>query len=211
MSARRRQARRGYTFVELLMSLMIFAIGVTGVIAMQKVTVTSNQHARDLVIATQVAQAFMDQLRADAVSWNQPSKNNTTSTDLATDTVWLNNVAASNVSWILPAYSSVRKFGPAFDVQGQPVDMTLPGQNNIVKYCTHIRLSWLYNPLTNPAMIGNGLIRTEVRVFWLRDGQTWPNNQPICGAGLNPNSVAADASRYHFVYNVSAVRENMQQ
>lgn len=206
---RKRAARRGFTFVELLMSLVVFAIGVTGVIAMQKVTLTSNQHARDLSIGTQVAQAFMDQLRADAVAWNHPSKALATS-DLA-DTIWLGNVGEASTSWVLPAYSTALKFGPAFDVQGQPVDMTLPGQNDAVKYCTHIRLSWLYDPTDVVSVVGNGLMRAEVRVFWLRDGQPWPANQPICGAGLDPNSVAGDASRYHFVYNVSAIRQNSAQ
>ncbi|HYO94825.1 MAG TPA: prepilin-type N-terminal cleavage/methylation domain-containing protein, partial [Polyangiaceae bacterium] len=63
---------RGYTFVELLMSLSILSLGVTGVIAMQKVTVTSNQHAKNLAIATQISQSWMDELRADSLMWNHP-------------------------------------------------------------------------------------------------------------------------------------------
>src|SRR5262249_3987077 len=117
-------------------------------------------------------------------------------------------VSASNVNWTLPAYSTARKFGAAFDVQGQPIDPT-PANQNLIKYCAHIRLSWLYNPLAaSAAVVGNGLIRTEVRGFWLRDGQTGPDNEALCAAGLNPTSVSTDASRYHVVYNVSAVREN---
>jgi prepilin-type N-terminal cleavage/methylation domain-containing protein len=204
-----RSATRGYTFVELLMSLLIFSIGVTGVIAMQKITVTSNQHAKDLAIATQIAQAWMDQLHADAIAWNHPSAYKA-SLDL-NDTVWLSNVAQTNTTWIRPNYDAARSFGPFFDVQGRPLVDTDPNLNANTKFCTHIRLSWLYQPTVTSTLTGNGLIRAEVRVFWLRDGQPWPNNQPICSQALNTSTVAADAARYHFVYDVSAVRENTRQ
>lgn len=190
------------------MSLLIFSIGVTGVIAMQKVTVTSNQHAKDLAIATQLAQAWLDQLHADAIAWNHPSA--TQATDDLAQTAWLGNVALNNNDWLLPAYVSDRSFGPAFDVQGNPVD-TSSGTPASVKFCTHIRLSWLYQPYATATVTGNGLIRAEVRVFWLRDGRPWPNNRSICDAAQVPNSMSADISRYHFVYNVSAVRENTAQ
>jgi prepilin-type N-terminal cleavage/methylation domain-containing protein len=207
-SNHRRQAR-GYTFVELLMSLLIFSIGVTGVIAMQKVTITSNQHAKDLAVATQIAQAWMDQLHADAIAWNHPSVVQA-SDDLA-DTAWLGTVAQTNTNWVRPVYVEARNFGPAFDVQGNPInigtDTTTP-----VKFCTHIRLSWLYQPnAATSTMVGNGLMRAEVRVFWLRDGQPWPNNKSICDIAQNANSMSSDSSRYHVVYNVSAVRENTAQ
>jgi hypothetical protein len=188
------------------MSLLIFSIGVTGVIAMQKVTVTSNQHAKDLAIATQIAQAWMDQLHADAIAWNHPSVFQTT--DDLDQTAWIKNVSRTNKDWVLPAYVEERRFGPAFDVQGNPVNGTGPN----VKYCTHLRLSWLYQPNSAGATLtGNGLIRAEVRVFWLRDGRAWPNNKSICDATQLPATVGSDVSRYHFVYNVSAVRENTAQ
>jgi type IV pilus assembly protein PilV len=199
---------RGYTFVELLMALLIFSIGVTGVIAMQKITVTSNQHAKDLAIATQLAQAWIDQLHADAIAWNHPSASQAAN-DLA-ETAWLSNVAVNNNNWMLPAYVATRSFGPGFDVQGNPLDPS-DAASPSVKFCTHLRLSWLYQPLATSTITGNGLIRAEVRVFWLRDGRPWPNNQSICDVAQVPNSMSADVSRYHFVYNVSAVRENTAQ
>ena len=191
------------------MSLLIFSLGVTGVVAMQKVTLTSNLHAKDLAIATQVAQAWIDQLHADAITWNHPSKLQATS-DLS-DTSWLGTVSQTNTDWVRPAYVATRNFGPAFDVQGNPInlgtDTTTP-----VKFCAHLRLSWLYQPNTvTSTTLGNGLMRAEVRVFWLRDGQPWPNDKSICDVSQNANAISGDTSRYHFVYNVSAVRENTAQ
>lgn len=207
MSVRRlkRRLSRGYTFVELLMSLLIFSIGVTGVIAMQKVTLTSNQHARDLAMATQIAQSFMDQLHADAMSWNHPSALRATH-DLS-DTVWLSNVAQNNAKWTLPAWNATRRFGPAFDARGASFNAT--DAPNQVKFCTHIRLSWLFQPVG--IVTGGGLMRAEVRVFWLRDGQARAENVAFCSAQQTVDAVGADTARYHFVYDVSAVRENTAQ
>jgi Tfp pilus assembly protein PilV len=184
------------------MSIAILTIGVTGVIAMQKVTVTSNQHAKNLAIATQIGQAWMDQLRADALSWNHPSARLATS-DLA-QTTWLQSVPNTGTSaWFQPAWDANRNFGAGFDVQGRPAapDSTAPR-----RFCTHLRLSWLYQ--ANGTMAGNGLIRAEVRVFWLREGQSGIQNRLVCSNNENPADIGAATERYHFVYNVSAIRQN---
>jgi len=158
------RAQRGYTAVELMMAIGIFGIGVTGIIAMQKVTVVSNQHAKNLGIATHIAESWLDMLATDAVTWNHPSATNATPD--VDQTTWLRFVKpnANTVNdWVLPPYSPVLAFGPAFDALGNPTDPTKGG----IAFCSHLRLSWLYQPTVS----GNGLIRAEVRVFWLRDGQ----------------------------------------
>ena len=85
--------QRGYTAVELLIAITIFAIGVSGIFAMQKVALASNQHARHVAIATHVAQAWLENLSSDAVQWNHPSPNNPTP-DIDTETVWLSQTKA---------------------------------------------------------------------------------------------------------------------
>lgn len=212
----RRSTRRGYTFVELLMSLSIMAIGVSGIVAMQKVTVTSNRHARYLALANQISQAWIDALRADAVSWNHPSTRSPAVSDLGTDTSWLNALAASGggtTDWFRPVWVPARRFGPGFDILGNPVDTSSAANNGLVRFCTHIRLSWLYRDTgsgiaNEGTMIGNGLIRAEVRVFWVREGQVQHVAGDICGGNTAVATLGAATDRYHFVYNVSAVRQN---
>lgn len=195
---------RGYTAVELLMAISIFAIGVSGIIAMQKVTVVANAHAKNLSIATHVAQAWLDQLATDAAAWNHPSPGTPTA-DLG-ETTWLLLAgtppsANPNPQWVRPAYSITRNFGAGFDAQGQPV--TDANSANAV-FCAHIRVSWLY-----PDTAGNGLLRTEVRVFWLRDGQGGTvNNQPTCDPNTAPNLIENAGLKYHFVHQASAVKQN---
>jgi hypothetical protein len=59
--------------------------------------------------------------------------------------------------------------------------------------------------LYQPTVSGNGLIRAEVRVFWLRDGQGFA--QGMCNAAQVPN-VGAAPQTFHFVQKITAIREN---
>jgi type IV pilus assembly protein PilV len=196
------------------MSMSILALGVSGIVAMQKVTVNSNRHARNLALANQISQAWIDELRADAVAWNHPSASNKSS-DLG-QTHWLSTLSSAgggSTEWILPTWVAARQFGPGFDVLGKPVNTGSAANNVYVRFCTHIRLSWLYRDTgsgiaNESTVVGNGLIRAEVRVFWLRDGQTLHVGGNACGGSTPVATIGAATDRYHFVYNVSAIRQN---
>jgi type IV pilus assembly protein PilV len=190
---------RGYTIVELMMALGILAIGVSGIIAMHKVTVAANQHAKNLAVASHIAQAWQEQLAADAARWNHPSAKLAKS-DLA-ETTWLKEVA--NPAWKQPKYDATVDFGPAFDALGNVVPA---GSEADAHYCTHVRLSWLYSD--SAPTVGNGLIRAEVRVFWLRDGEATIDGKAVCDPGTSANDVGKAVSHYHFVYKTSAIRQN---
>lgn len=198
------RANRGYTIVELMMALAVLAIGTLGIIAMQKVTAVSNQHAKNLAIATRIAEAWQEQLATDAVAWNQPSPKST-GDDLGTDTRWLKLIITKPDVWLQPDYDATVKFGPAFDALGNPV--VLPTDAERTRFCTNIRLSWLYpaKPLSDTDPPGNGLIRAEVRVFWVRDGAA--TTSAFCSAD-NAVSLGTAVDIYHFVYKASAVRQN---
>jgi len=202
----RPRAPRGYTAVELLMAISVFGIGVAGIISMEKVTSAANQDAKNLAIATHIAESWLDMLAADAVSWNHPSSSNPKS-DLS-DTAWLGGVVsnAGAGSWFLPAYNAALGFGPGFDALGNPVNTAVSTAN--VQFCVHLRLSWLYQPVAT-ASPGNGMIRTEVRVFWLRDGQATPvAGVDPCSTAMPVANVTGATGTFHFVQKISAVREN---
>ncbi|HEY5373092.1 MAG TPA: prepilin-type N-terminal cleavage/methylation domain-containing protein, partial [Polyangiaceae bacterium] len=57
-----RLRQRGYTAVELMMAIAVFGIGVAGIISMEKVTSVANQHAKNVAIATHIAQSWLDTL-----------------------------------------------------------------------------------------------------------------------------------------------------
>lgn len=191
---------RGYTAVELLMAISIFAIGVSGIIAMQKVMVNANAHAKNLNIATHIAQATLDQLATDAVTWNHPSPSKPVS-DLASETDWLKEVNGNENVWFRPNFIVTRGFGAGFDALGNPLTDAAAAD---AVFCTHIRLAWLY-----PDVNGNGLLRAEVRVFWLRDGMGGTvDGQPLCNPGTDPTQIEDNGDRYHFVFQATAIKEN---
>jgi type IV pilus assembly protein PilV len=177
------------------MALTVLAIGISGIVAMQKITVASNQHARSLAVATHVAQAWQEQLATDAVQWNHPSPN--VNLDDLPQTRWLSLVGTG---WFQPGYDATLDFGPGFDALGNVVTVANIGQ---AVFCTNLRMTWLY-----PANAGNGLIRTEVRVFWVREGMGGTvDGNPVC-SGADPADIEQNSDRYHFVYQTSAVKQN---
>ena len=199
--SRRAHRERGYTAVELLMAISIFGIGVSGIIAMEKVTSVSNAHAKNLAIATHIAESWLDALALEGTTWTSPGAPG--ATGLIGNTTWLSNVTANANTpnnWILPNFSNTYAFGPSFDALGDPIN---PASTTPVAFCSHLRLSWLYQPSST----GNGLIRAEVRVFWLKDGQAFAGN--MCSGGQVAN-VGAATEAFHFVQKITAIRENSQ-
>ncbi len=207
-----RRDQRGYTIVEMMMAVAVLAIGASGVIAMQKVVATSNMSAKNNAIAMHVAQTWQERLAADGVRWNHPSPRLRAS-DLVSDTVWLGQVTTSPGVWLRPVFDPISQQGPAFDAFGNDVDPTI--DPDAVKFCTHIRLSWLYPDgiavtSANANVSGNGLIRTEVRVFWFKENANQLTAGPngVCDSTLLATPIGQDVVNFHFVYTTSAVRQN---
>lgn len=201
-------SRRGYTIIELLMAVSVLAIGISGIIALQKVTSVANRQAKDLAIATHIAQTWQERLNADAARWNHPSPVRAGTRDIATDTVWLRLVETSPGAWIQPAFDAVLAQGPAFDALGNQVNHVVNPRQ--AKFCTHIRLSWLY--ADDSPRIGNGLVRAEVRVFWLRpNGRESLVPNGICDPTTAANILGQQTNDFHFVYATSAIRQNTMQ
>lgn len=191
------RCRRGYTILEVMIALTLITVGVSGVVAMQKVTTVANRNARNLAVANQIARTWLDRLRTEAVAWNLPSPSVPGGDDLATDTVWLQRV---NDGWFQPAIVP-NVGGPAFDMHGTDIS---EGAEEPA-YCTNIRLQWLYGPPTPPY-----LIRAEVRVFWLREGGGGLLNgmTSLCDPATDPNAIGAATQNFHFVYATSAIKQN---
>lgn len=195
------RATRGYTVVEVMIALTLITLGVSGVVALQKVTTVANRDAHSLAVANQIARTWLDRLRTDAVSWNLPSPSNPTGQDINTDTQWLKFIDSGAI-WFQPAFVD-NWGGPAFDQYGTDVSNT----EEPAKYCTHVRLQWIYGPPSvHPPP---NLIRAEVRVFWLRDGAALPEGMSgICDPAADPDDIGTATETFHFVYATSAIKQN---
>lgn len=194
--------QRGYTIVELMMAMTIITIGIMGVMSMQKVTIDSNQHAKNLAIATHIAESWLDELAAESAQWND--------TDDFNETIWLAEVGAETVQnpvWFVPDYDAARNFGPAFDALGNPVATADIADD--AHFCSHLRLTWMHGQET--VKQGAGLIRAQVRVFWRRTGTFDLQNAPpahVCA--VTPNQFDQDDAMqlFNVVYVTTAVRQH---
>lgn len=199
MSNPRAQGRhgrqRGYTLVELMMALALFAVAVVGIIAMQKITVVSNAHAKNVAMAQRIAQAWAGHLEMDATTWR----------GAGFGAGWLND---ANV-WQRPAYLVGRTFGAAFDALGNPLADADVGR---ARFCTHVRMAWLYPSTMGRG--GNGMLRAEIRVFWLHESAgPLDSATTMCAAAQTPAQALAiglATERYRFVYQTVGVREHSQ-
>jgi prepilin-type N-terminal cleavage/methylation domain-containing protein len=191
---------RGYTVVELMAALAVFATGVTGVIAMQRATLGANHLARNVALATGIADAWLGEFAADATLWK-------TSAASVTPTTWLSTLGTAGVNgtWQRPAWNATRNMGPEFDPVGAPV-----ASNGV--FCVHTRLTWLYRDGNGGGIGGNGAIRTEARVFWPRAGVTRVTGDCTSNAVSTVDAVTAAIARgdYHVITQVSAVRQSSE-
>jgi hypothetical protein len=194
---RRGASAAAYTVVEVMMSLAVLAVGVIGIIAMQKVTLATNTHSKNLAIATHIAQSLLGVLEAEAMLWGPSS-----SPAPLGRTTWLAQGAGAT-TWFRPNYDNTRLFGPAFDALGNPV--RTQDQDPDARFCVDLRLS----PLTASAD-GGGMIRAEVRVIWLRDSSVPEQTLgPTHACAFLPQEVFGDDEQrlFHFLFMSGAVRQ----
>jgi Tfp pilus assembly protein PilV len=196
---RRLRHGAGYTLVELMMSLSVFVLGVAGIVGMQKVAISSNQHGKNLAMATHLAQSWLDELAADAGQWNESSDFD--------EAPWLAKVGAEGgapSAWFRPDYNTRRRFGPAFDALGNAVATAdMPADAH---FCTDVRLTWLYGQIGSKE--GGGLIRAQVRVFFRKEGMQGIAAPPEHACDITPQEFDAGGDGlYHVVYLSTALRQ----
>jgi Tfp pilus assembly protein PilV len=186
----RRKRGSGYTLVELMMALALLTVSILGIVSMQKLMVVSSGHAKNLSIAQHIAQSWATHLELDANAWRQN----------LTEVTWLSNVDGG---WVRPDYDDDLNFGAAFDGVGNPLKDT---ELASARFCTNVRLSWLY-PDDRP-VVGNGMMRAEIRVFWLREGERNIDVKGVCEPTVSTTTIGDSTDIYHFIYHVVGVRQH---
>ena len=197
--ASRRRARAAFTLIEVMVSLAVMTVGAMAILALQQHTIRSNTHARELTVAMQIAQTWVERLKQDAATWNQAAVAGGTPS-VATvlgGTTYLKNVTANPVFQTIPATAPL---SAAFDRYGNDVP-TVAGGTADFFYCASMRLGWVY--------FGRAM-RADVRVWWAREGRlinTTAGDFPQCAdddTSLNPGGTMID--NYHVVYLPTVIR-----
>jgi prepilin-type N-terminal cleavage/methylation domain-containing protein len=189
--ARHQSLQTGFTVVELMMSLAVLTVGISGIIAMQKVTAVSNLHSKSVAIATQIANAWQDQLLVEGTLWRRSA-----SPPMPT---WAWLTKTDQTGWFRPQYDDTyRHFGAGFDALGNPV-----AEGNIAQaqFCVHLRLVPVI-ALTDT--LGNATIRVSVRVLWPRVQGRQPAS--FCAADSDAKALGDDIANFHSLYQTFAIR-----
>lgn len=203
---RRAPKVRGYTAVEVLLSMTVFAIGAAGVIAMQRTAVQGNLDARRLDVANSIARAWTERLRRDAMTW-------TTAANLSQSTILSD--AVNNPGWRIP-FGCDATFPDgtcaAFDAFGHdighPTAPTHVGNPDVPVFCANVRADIVAQHQTSPAVV-----RIMVRVYWpkgLGQAAYGTSTDSFCSTSalgdLTKGPDAPTASQiYHFVQDVTLV------
>lgn len=198
----RRGRERGYTAVEVLMAMTLFAIGAAGVIGMQRAVIQGGEDARRADMATNIAHTWSARLQRDSTFWTQPNATVPDKIDLD-KTRWLKNVdTCSNLFCNIPVPAApAAGLSPAFDSFGRD----LPSGTTEAVYCVQYRLTWITPPglgptYPNPSV--TGLMRAEVRVYYAR-----LERAAIGDCSAPPPEAIPAVSPFHFVYATTAIRE----
>lgn len=199
----KRACQRGYTAIEVLVSLSIVIVGAAGVISMQRATIQGDVDARRMDMANAIARQWTERLRTDAMLWTLPAAINPNSN--FSQAALLQNVAIpANAQWFIPdqRLPAPTNWSPGMDALGSDVPLTDLGddKNRYALFCTHVRLTWL---------IQDQLMRADVRVFWPRGLSVAPEDH-FCSNTPN-TAIETMTDSYHFVYATTAIRRNAIQ
>lgn len=191
----RRGKSRGYTVVEVLSAMTLFAIGAAGVISMQRVTIQGGDDARRMDVAVGIANEFAGRFQRDAAFWQ-------TETNRTTDTWFIKDIGptGTQTAWLDPTLPAQwQGHSGSFDLYGRE----RPAGSGDHIYCTQYRLAWMQMP-QNPYR-GGEMMRVEIRTFWSR-----LDNAPIlnCDSRAVSPDAANASTYYHFVYVTTAVRSS---
>lgn len=195
-SRMQRAARRGYTVVEVLSAMTLFAIGAAGVIGMQRVTIQGGMDARNFDMATNIAREWQNRLQRDSLSWTSP--NSLSASSNLDSTLWLDE-ANIGAGWRVPVVGpQVAGYSAAFDMLGHDI---APASVDHV-FCTQYRLAWIAPQGAAAAANVTAILRAEIRVFWAR----LENGTATCSDTAVEDATKRD--KHHFVYVTTALRGN---
>jgi prepilin-type N-terminal cleavage/methylation domain-containing protein len=204
-----RSRARGFTAIEVLISMAIMFIGAAAVMTMQKTSIQGNLDARKADVASSIARAWVERIRHESMRWTQPSASSPTSN--------LPQVPGLNRTlgvWFRPNDDmgknpgGVETMSYAFDILGR--DLATGDIAANAAFCTEVRIV---------ALQANLLYRVDVRVVWPRGIETVPNAHVASALSAGGNNWpcsdatiafpdALDYTLFHAINVTTAFEEN---
>lgn len=193
------------------MGMAILAVGASGVIALQKISIVGTTEGRNLTAGSAAAAHHIEAIRTDALQWVDKDT-------YSTPTLLAAVLASTNAgNWFRPADEA----GFAGDDLGA-VDVTgRNGSGQSTAYCTHMRATVLANDLGAPDPDDRDepiLLRIETRTFWAKSGRPVdaecdPDEVDtittgLGGAAMTFSGVDYTADDYGWVFLSTTIRRN---
>jgi prepilin-type N-terminal cleavage/methylation domain-containing protein len=174
-----RTRERGFTLIEVMAALLIFGIGLLGIMALHIVARKGNNDAQDVTAATVVAEHWMERLRTESTMWNYGSADLTvTRTPMLSPLGAGADTTGATTGWIPPPQNPLLTRTSEESVRTETDGTEIP----MGEYCTEYRVTTL---------IPNQVLRAEVRVMWWKEDVARPVNWNTCppppGSGGNPD------------------------
>lgn len=194
----RRRRARGYTAVEVLMSMTLFAIGAAGVIGMQRATIQGSEDARRYDMAVNIANTWASRLQRDAAFWNQSYATNKVAVLAATRYVTLIGSSDCKAKWCNPT-GALTDETSYYDLIGR--ERAKDSKDHA--FCVQVKTDWVATPATADGFATPGAFaRSQIRVVFQRLDRGLIGDCTTLGDGdLAPET-------YQFVHVTTALREN---
>jgi len=200
-----RSARKGYTLIEIMISVVIMTIGAAGIMAMQGASARSNQDAAQTSLAINFATSWMERVKRDARMWTA-----TGSGSLAATRYLSEFTKTGESKWFLPQTDTTNfpSESAAASVMGFETPLVVPAGSGlpIPYYCVNMRL-------TTAHQTGGNLdaLRVDVMVWWPRSDSVATtvkcSDGPLSAAQINGTSADASKFRKHFLSTVVTWRD----
>ena len=181
-----RRTEQGYTLIEVMMALTILAIGASGIFALQTVAIGGNADAADLTAATNIARAWMEDLKTDALQWNSFGPN--PPSDLA---------EAPKLAALGAAWTPLNVLNPQRRDGVESADGQFCAQARVVPPAVGVGL---------PAIEG---LQVTVRVWWFKGAYNNRGAYPNCGQA-QAAAMGDDLSQFHWVYVTTLIAPHPQ-
>lgn len=205
--ARRGSAAGGFTMIEIMMSIVIFATAALGLLAFEHALMRSNADSNDITSATYMADFWLERGRNESLLWNTG-----TTTELTPARVPL--LAPLGASIVTPNYStgwmSLPSMPPWRASAAQPLNRYLEtcpsgGSCDFAEFCVQYRLT---------VLMPNEVLRMETRVMWFKEGadhgSLTPAAQTCPALGMTIGD-DPDISKVHLVQFATTLWRNLVQ
>ncbi|MFT4702954.1 MAG: type IV pilus modification protein PilV [Bradymonadia bacterium] len=163
------KSNAGFTILEVLIAVLVLAVGIIGVFGMQVTSTISNQRAYERRVATELAESVLERLKRDSIEW--------TLTSYPASGTWLVDGAANMApapfegSGAGPDVSAAREAAwtyrtspgavPMFNDMGLPSGGTSVAETKNQRFCVSYRLT---------PLIDGRVLRAEVRITYAKNG-----------------------------------------